>query len=157
VVIAWTFTISNQPFAAYDPTAQRIPFPNDILRNPATGLVQIPVPAGAPAQEALLIQEVNMLDGFSTTAAVVAPVDLPPGEALPPTGSGVATTMPSVATATLADNVVLQPQIPLAERTTFLNALTNAVTDVHGVPLQPPPLMVLLRGDAPLVENGHST
>ena len=157
IVVAWTFTISTRPFAAYDPAAFRIPFPNDILLNPMTGQVQLPIAPDAPPAVAKLENELNQLQGFSTTGHATAPVDLPPGDALPMSPTGVTTSMPNAVIASAGGFVVLQPVTPLAPRTQFLNALTRATTDVNGTPLEPPPLMVLLRGEAPLVDNGHST
>jgi len=51
--------------ALFDPSAGIIPFPNDLLINPATGLVNIPNPDGLDA-----IASVNSLNGFSTTSAM---------------------------------------------------------------------------------------
>jgi pimeloyl-ACP methyl ester carboxylesterase len=157
IVVAWTFTISTLPFGAYDPAALRIPFPNDILRDPVTGQVQLPIAPDAPPPVAKLENELNQLQGFSTTGQVTAPVDLPPGDALPMAPTGVATSMPNTVIAAAGDLVVLAPRTPLPPKTQFLNALTRATTDVNGVPLEPPPLMVLLLGEAPLVAGGHST
>jgi len=47
--------------ALFDPSAGIIPFPNDLLINPATGLVNIPNTDGLDA-----IESVNSLNGFST-------------------------------------------------------------------------------------------
>src|SRR5258705_5987581 len=37
----WTFTITTQPSAVFDPTSGSIPFPNDILIDQTTGLVNL--------------------------------------------------------------------------------------------------------------------
>ncbi|MBL0698811.1 hypothetical protein [Comamonas sp. JC664] len=75
IVLLWTFTIMNQPEATFDPGGGIIPFPNDLLRIPATDTaparLNLPVPADpGPAQS--LIAGLNTLDGWSTTAPIVS-------------------------------------------------------------------------------------
>ncbi|AKQ70588.1 Lipase-like protein [Myxococcus hansupus] len=75
IVLLWTFTIMDQPEATFDPAGSVIPFPNDLLRVPATetapARLNLPVPADpGPAQS--LIAGLNTLDGWSTTAPIVS-------------------------------------------------------------------------------------
>jgi hypothetical protein len=72
IVLMWTFRIMNQPEVTFDPAASIIPFPNDLLRNPATGRLNLPIPPGASPTQQQLIGGLNTLDGFSTTAATVS-------------------------------------------------------------------------------------
>ncbi|MFN7130850.1 MAG: hypothetical protein ACK4N5_02130 [Myxococcales bacterium] len=68
VAALWTFTATTTAELAFDPGSRRIPFPNDLLRDPATGLVSLPIdPAEKPESQALK-RGFNRLDGFSTTA-----------------------------------------------------------------------------------------
>ncbi|MBU8900156.1 hypothetical protein KRR26_31575 [Corallococcus sp. M34] len=77
IVLLWTFTITNQPEATFDPTASIIPFPNDLVRTPAdpkTGApahLNLPVPPGTGLQSQL-VQGLNTLDGFSTTSPLIS-------------------------------------------------------------------------------------
>ncbi|WP_426755653.1 hypothetical protein [Myxococcus sp. Y35] len=75
IVLLWTFTIMDHPEATFDPAGSVIPFPNDLLRVPATETtpahLNLPVPPGeGPAQS--LIAGLNTLDGWSTTAPIVS-------------------------------------------------------------------------------------
>ncbi|MCY1046674.1 hypothetical protein OV208_35550 [Corallococcus sp. bb12-1] len=80
VVLLWTFSILDQPEATISlaPTARLptpiIPFPNDLLRIPATATAPAHLNFPIPAQDGLqkqLFQGLNTLDGFSTTGAIV--------------------------------------------------------------------------------------
>jgi hypothetical protein len=78
VVVAWTFTISRRPFAAFDLTRGQIPFPSDLLlENPlaAESRVRLPVLPTDTDMEKALKTGLNTLDGFSTTGSVQFPVD----------------------------------------------------------------------------------
>ncbi|QDF08475.1 hypothetical protein [Myxococcus xanthus] len=71
IVLLWTFSIMDHPEATFDPGNGVVPFPNDLLRNPETGQLALPVPPEAgPAQS--LIRGLNTLDGWSTTAPIVS-------------------------------------------------------------------------------------
>ncbi|MCP3140018.1 hypothetical protein [Pyxidicoccus xibeiensis] len=79
IVLLWTFTVMNQPEMSFnpDPVAPVIPFPNDLLRNPATATapatLRLPTPpATASDLEKNLIRGLNSLDGWSTTAPIVS-------------------------------------------------------------------------------------
>ncbi|RKH70021.1 hypothetical protein [Corallococcus aberystwythensis] len=80
VVLVWTFSIVNQPEATINLSANArvptiIPFPNDLLRTPATKTapahLNFPVPT-TPGLQQDLFTGLNTLDGFSTTGAIVA-------------------------------------------------------------------------------------
>ncbi|WP_404366461.1 hypothetical protein ACIHQR_37325 [Corallococcus coralloides] len=79
IVLIWTFSIVNQPeatinLAATDRVPTIIPFPNDLLRVPATATapahLSFPVPT-TPGLQQDLFTGLNTLDGFSTTGAIV--------------------------------------------------------------------------------------
>jgi hypothetical protein len=75
VAILWTFSITTQAEVTFDPANTVIPFPNDVVRTGAGGLVTLPTPPGTPAVLAELIGGLNTLNGFSTTATIVSAVD----------------------------------------------------------------------------------
>jgi hypothetical protein len=57
--------------AMYAPPVDNVPYPNDIY-NPTGTKLAVPVKVTSP-----LVQAVNTLDGFSTTAVVSAPFNAP--------------------------------------------------------------------------------
>src|SRR5262249_10537740 len=65
LVVFWTFTITTQAMTVFDPVSGNIPFPNDILINQMTGLVNLPIAPGDP--QAQVKMGLNTLDGFSTS------------------------------------------------------------------------------------------
>lgn len=157
IALLWSFTLSARPFAAFDPKAGRIPFPHDLLLDAQAGRVALPILPTDPPDVAQLKSQANELAGFSTTARVTAEFVLPPGRALaPPVPGAVTTTMPAVEIEAAGDTLVLRPTHPLAERTTYLVAVTRALT-AGGAPVEPSPLMVLLRQREPLTADGKST
>ena len=83
ILVAWTFSIVDAGEVTFDPAHDTIPFPNDILRDPMTGKVNLPNPTNfkplAPADCAMpasaqiaLVCGLNTLDGFSTTVPPVS-------------------------------------------------------------------------------------
>lgn len=80
VALLWTFTTTTHPEMRFDPAGSVIPFPNDLVTDPATGNVKLPAPTlpdggvdtGLQGQ---LIAGLNTLDGFSTTAPIVSEND----------------------------------------------------------------------------------
>ncbi|RYZ42613.1 MAG: hypothetical protein EOO71_07095 [Myxococcaceae bacterium] len=80
VVLLWTFSVLDQPEATINLAANArlptiIPFPNDLLRVPATATAPAHLNFPVPAQDGLqkqLFQGLNTLDGFSTTGAIVS-------------------------------------------------------------------------------------
>ncbi|MHA7627510.1 hypothetical protein [Corallococcus sp. M7] len=80
IVLIWTFSIVNQPEATINLAANArvptiIPFPNDLLRVPATATapahLNFPIPT-TPGLQQDLFTGLNTLDGFSTTGALVS-------------------------------------------------------------------------------------
>lgn len=67
--LAWTFGVSKGNEALFDPTAGIVPFPNDILIDQKTGLVNLPISESEPAMNQALKKALNTLDGFSTMGA----------------------------------------------------------------------------------------
>lgn len=64
--------LTNPPTVEFDPAAAIIPFPNNLVINPATGKVNIPSPAcETPAAKAVREGVLNQLDGFGTFEAAM--------------------------------------------------------------------------------------
>ena len=157
VAVAWSFGISRRPFTVFDPAIARIPFPNDVLRDQTTGRVNLPVDPDAPVAMNRLLGELNQLTGFSTTARVKAEIDLAPGDALASSTAGVLSTILDSTITVGVNTVVITPNHPLGEKAQYLVALTRELKDMSGVAVEPAPLMVFVRGRAPLVDGSRST
>jgi dienelactone hydrolase len=168
VVLAWTFTITTAPETVFDPASGQIPFPNDILIDPATGLVNLPIPAGDPM--AALKMQLNTLDGFSTSAPITAPLDLVMGATL-----DQASLVPGRAVSLLnldprgGMQAVFSTQSPptgpisvtpidalQSDQDKYAMFVTSQAT-AGGQPIRPAPAMFFVTGPDPLVDNGRST
>ncbi len=160
VAVLWTFSISSAPVVTFDPADGVIPFPNDAVRDPTTGLVKLPIPSGASASQVALINGLNTLDGFSTTVPLVSensptlgPID--EGSLDPATFAGIGLlniTAPADATAAPVTTVCLNcasstasdktrsgpdqlqivPSVPLIERTEYGAFVSTLVKDTNG-------------------------
>ncbi len=71
LALLWVFSTVDQPEATFDPANSIIPFPNNLLINPATGKVTLPDPGGTGLAHQLVLG-LNTLDGFSTTAPAIS-------------------------------------------------------------------------------------
>jgi hypothetical protein len=184
VALLWTFKVVSLPEATFDPQRNVIPFPNDLLlTRDATGAhVNLPIPSGAPAEQKALLEGLNTLDGFSTTAPIVSEnsytlgaidvgrldaslltaatrfVKVTAKGAVPQPGVEVCL---NCATSKKADGSVatgnpsqLQfvPRLPLEEKTTYAVALTTGLKNDQGKPVVPAGAFALLRSSAPLVD-----
>jgi pimeloyl-ACP methyl ester carboxylesterase len=186
VALVWTFTVMSLPEVTFDPEHNVIPFPNDLLRSGDGTHLDMPVPPGASPQQKALIEELNKLDGFSTTAPAVSEnsdtqgaIDLGRLDAsrlasatrflkLSATG---AVPQPDVqvcldcasskkADGTQANNpsqLQFVPRLPLEERSTYAAVLTSSLTNERGKRVVAPSAFALLRLSAPLVDaDGNS-
>ncbi|MBX7097809.1 MAG: hypothetical protein K1X89_08860 [Myxococcaceae bacterium] len=186
VALLWVFSTVDQPEATFDPGNSVVPFPTDLLRNPTTGKLNIPVPPGASATQAALIGGLNTLDGFSLTAPAVTEngdtrAVLDEGKLNASTLADGGTGFIKVAGAgplspqvqpclnclssKLADGGVpaspeqLQfvPVTPLEEQSTYAPYLTTALRDASGREVSASPVFALVRLKNPLIEGGKST
>jgi len=169
LVLFWTFTTTTAPTAVLDPQRQQIPFPNDLLIDQNTGLVNLPIAPGDP--QAAQKMALNTLDGFSTTAPITVPVDLAAGATIDPTTLVAGKTVllvnldprpgavqPAFRVSAAADAIVIEPiDALIPDQMKYAVIVTAAVKDSTGQPLRPPPTLVLLAGQAPLVADGRST
>ena len=166
LVLFWTFTISTQPFTIFDPTTGNIPFPNDALIDPTTGLVNLPIAAGDPMAQ--LKMALNTLDGFSTSApetigvAGPNPIDtatLVPNRSVFFENLNTQAPVPPEYTATFAFNqIALVPTAPLAsDQNRYAVVVTSGVSDTQGQALIPAAPIWLVTGPDPLFDGMHST
>jgi len=157
-----------------DPAAPVLPFPNSLFFNDSTdGTLNIPVAATDDQSLSNPSVALNQSDGFSTTSPIVTPIS----EALDPaslrigdtirifevsTVQGIAVTgisgelsNPQQIIAVESDGqLALIPTVPLKPKTDYLVILTNGITDIDGMPLQPSLVYGLLKGDEALTDPG---
>jgi pimeloyl-ACP methyl ester carboxylesterase len=153
-----------------DPSAPVLPFPNSLFfTGTLDGTLNIPVAATADQSLSNPSVALNQSDGFSTTSPLVTTVS----EALDPaslrigntirifevnTVQGIAVTginselsNPLLMAAVERDGqLALIPTMPLKPKTDYLVVLTNGITDVDGMPLQPSLVYGLLKGSVVL-------
>lgn len=169
VAVLWSFTTTKHGEVYFDPGSKRIPFPNDLLRDPVTGLVNVPIAADEKPEAVALKKGLSTLDGFSTTAAfaldsstaidrstVVAGKTVRVFAKLP---DGTAVEKKDIATSVSDDGkkLVIQPLTPLLPATSY-SVIVAGVKDVKATPLFEMPLQQLLAVDKPLIdEAGKST
>ncbi|HEY1585784.1 MAG TPA: hypothetical protein VGH63_08845, partial [Polyangia bacterium] len=167
LVLFWTFTISTQPFTIFDPTTGNIPFPNDLLIDQTTHLVNLPIAAGDPM--APLEMALNTLDGFSVSApatiGIAGPSPIDPTTLLP-NGSlfflnlaqEAAPPEPAFSAAFAFDQIVLTPTAPLvSDQNRYAVVVTSGVSDTTGQALIPAVAVWLADGPDPLFDGTHST
>ena len=167
LVLFWTFTISTQPFTVFDPASGNIPFPNDLLLDPTTGRVNLPIAPGDPL--AATKKALNTLDGFSVSAPETigvegpSPVDKSTLVAnrsvffvnLTPQ---VVTPQPTFTVTSAFDQIVLVPTAPLiSDQNRYAVVVTTGVSDTTGQPLLPPAPVWLTTGPDPLFDGTRST
>jgi hypothetical protein len=168
LVLFWTFSITTQPMAVFDPTSGAIPFPNDVLIDPMTGRVNLPIAPNDP--QAALKMQLNTLDGFSTSAAITLPVDTVSGvtvdtASLTPGLSTILTNLdptagaeqPVFASVVVPGTVAMQPLTALVpDQRRYAVVYTRAVT-AGGASLMPAPTTVLILQQDPIFDGTHST
>ncbi|MDB4965124.1 MAG: Lipase-like protein [Myxococcales bacterium] len=167
LVLFWTFTITAQPMTVFDPTRGDVPFPNDVLIDPVTGRVNLPIAAGDP--QAAVKMALNTLDGFSVSAPETLGIDATTGldaKTLVPGRSVFLLNLdprptaeqPVYSVVSAGGQLVLTPEMPLeSDQDKYAVLVTTAVADANGQPLVPSPTMVLATGENPLFDGTHST
>lgn len=188
VAILWTFTVVSLPELTFDPANSVIPFPNDLLRTTdGTGThVNLPIPPGAPEDVKALYQGLNLLDGFSTSTAIVSEnsdtrgaIDVGKLDAslltastrfLKVTATGAVPTggvkvCLDCTSSLKADGsqpsnpsqLQIVPLIPLNEKTTYAAVLTSGLKNEQGKRVVPAGAFALLRSSAPLTDASNKS
>jgi hypothetical protein len=168
VAALWRFTVTTRVELAMDKASQRMPIPIQLLMNPATGKVDLPVAAWDSDAEAEAKRRLGEYDGFTTSGELLfeftGPVD-----AATVTAASVqlwriddASGHPSQVTATptlMADklHVRLTPgPLDLAERARYAVAVTDALRDAGGKPVIAMPAGALMLGAATVYDGQAS-
>ena len=163
---------ANAPQALFspDPSAPVLPFPNSLFfTGSLDGTLNIPIAASADQSLSNPSVALNQVDGFSTTSPLVTSVS----EALDPASLRIGDTIRIFEVSTVQGIVVtgitgeinnpqlmaavenngqlaLIPTVPLKPKTDYMVVLTNGITDVDGMALQPSLVYGLLKGDVEL-------
>lgn len=169
------------PIIEFDPSNRIVPFPNNLLLNPMTGKVNLPMSCGeGPAQTALREGVINKLDGFGTfettmTITLTEPVDpttLAGHVLLYKRASGATAVDPtsamsipvitiasmtarfdaSCANPVMVPQVIIVPTVPLEQKSTYVVALTSGIKTAMGEDYGASFTWSLVRQEAPLVE-----
>ena len=141
------------PQARFDPANAVIPFPNSLLfAGSEDGTINIPVADPAAPGSASTVA-LNQMDGFSTTAPIVAQLSREVDPATLVLGStvrvfdvatvesgGVAQVLNELGATEVfvtqsGSNLVILPLQPLREKTDYMVVLTDGIQDAAGVPL----------------------
>ncbi len=152
--------------AIFDPAAGIIPFPNDLLIDPATGKNNLPNPQGLD-----LVDAVNSLSGFSTVAPVSFYLDGAPDTStlnsnnikfldITPGAQEFGSEIPYAVLGfdQASGAVSLSPVWPLKPHHRYVVVVTKGVKDTNGKSIEPDKVFYLLERANPLVDaNGHST
>ncbi len=178
LALMWTFKVTGNPLSGLDPSTNTIPFPNDIVRTPATATapahVNIPIDPTQPAPLQTLTAGLNTLDGFSTTADITATTT----SAIDPafvTNDTVklfqvgATGLTPVTNVTVgvpgetaglpgvdlgAKTIAIRPTRPLSEATTYIAVITTGVKNANDkLQLLPSPAQALVLAKVALVDG----
>lgn len=165
----WSWFTWLDTFVVFDPAAGQIPFPNSFLIDQATGLVKLPIPAGADPLTTGILTELNRRHGFSLSAPGWIPLDgkLAPASVttdsvrvfltkglLPTklTDSEYAVTYEDA-----LDHLVVTPLTPYAPQSRYVGVITESLMGSNGRPVQPTAPFVLIRSPKTLFKDGKST
>jgi hypothetical protein len=166
VAALWDFRITQRVELAMDKASQRMPLPIDLLRDPATGAIDLPLAAWDSPTVAEAKQRLRAYDGFALSANLMfqltGPVD--PATVSDDTVElwqlgGAAPVRVPATVAVLGDGVSIEvaPAIaPLPEKTRFGVVVRDGIRAADGTPIALMPLGHLLQGDAAVAEGGVS-
>lgn len=164
LAILWTVTIQTSGEASFDPASKKIPMPNDLLRDPSSGKVTLPIdPAESEAAQALK-RGFNQLDGFSTTAALTLQLTtavhrdgVKAGETvrLFERDTLVEKTDIDVGVSEDGKQLSIQPKSPLRPDTHYV-VVVGGISDAAQEPISAMPLANLLKLQSPLLVEGRS-
>jgi hypothetical protein len=165
LVMYWSFSLATGPFAVFDPTVGKVPFPNDVLLDQATMKVNLPM---GQVPEAIRTG-LNKLDGFSTTGDITlnvdtaddkAPINFTEDQSVILFNVGSPIHQPKYSVQGELENgvtydglVTIKPNTSLLpDRDLYVVVFTNGVTDTAGNPLRPSPIMQLIKSHSPLYD-----
>lgn len=165
VVALQTFTVTGRPELAMDEASQRMPLPIDLLIDPATDRVELPLsPDDSELRREAKLQ-VSGLDGFALSANLLFETTQPMD---PETVSFYNVRLYEIADPPvlipveawlLPDGIhgVIQPQVsPLKEQTDYAVVIYDGMKSLDGSTLAPMPAGMLLMNENPVAVDGKS-
>ena len=166
----WSFRTQPEvlvdPVVNFEPAVRAIPFPNDALMK--DGKVALPEEPGDDALVTQTKSELNRLDGFSTTAAIVTERQhhmgavgltlqvstlMPSHFQLLDLDANAAPVTVSVSTKLGPDQILLKPERPLRSHRRYAVLWTKGVKTNDGQDIGPSPAWAMLTAGAPFVDG----
>jgi hypothetical protein len=176
-----TFGVLPPPTAEFDPAQQRVPFPNNLLRDPVSGRLTLPPQCGEEAGSAAaqVRATLNELDGFGTSRAVLRTgfseavdpesaegriflvrlaehgVPLTGFEGAVPVEVSAGTTPRADATCSSSTDVpelAIRPTVPLKGGSTYGVVMLRGITNTSGIEYEPSPTWGLVRQETEPVQ-----
>ncbi len=168
LAVLGSFSTTTQPAVWFDPDTQRIPLPNQLLIDPTTGKVDLPIADDDPAEVQDVKAVLSTYDGFADSGALV----LQSTRAIDPDSverdgairlfrkheDGSLEEITDLEHGVLDDGKTfwIRPRLTLASDADYVYVVTDKLTGVGGQPLHAQPLGALLRSKAPLTDGGTS-
>lgn len=166
VAALWDFRITERVELAMDKASQRMPLPIDLLRDPDTGAIDLPIAAWDSPTVIDAKQRLRAYDGFALSANLmfqltgpVDPTTVADGVELWQLPDGAAPVRIPAEVTVLADgqSIEVAPSIaPLPEQTRFGVVVRERIRAADGTPIALMPLGHLLLGDAEVAIDGKS-
>ncbi len=165
VAALWAWTATTRTELAMDQPSQRMPIPIDLLIDPATGHVDLPLAPWDTPLEAESKPRLSEFDGMSLSGdqlfeftAAMDPTTIDETTVqLWQVGAAPAQVPASVTLLDDQQHLVVSPKAGrLAERTTYALAVTSAVRDKTGRPPVLMPIGHFLQSHAPVFDGGAS-
>ncbi len=165
VAALWRFTITRRVELAMDKASQRMPLPIQLLIDPATGKVDLPIAPWDTPIEVDAKTRLRSYEGFATSANLLFGFTGPVAASTIDADSvqlwrlGAPPVREPAAVRLMADgiHVVITPaNQPLAVGTGYAVVVTDRIEDLDGEPIIAMPAGVLLKARAPVAEAGLS-
>lgn len=144
-----------------------LPVPNNILRNPATGLISVPIPdTASPALQATF-EALNSINGFSTSGSIIVPFrgtvveESVTSDTFLVYNAATEQQVPvtfDFSTSASGSIIIATPIIALEEETTYVVVLTDGIiSGLSGTSILADNTINLLKRRTPVVDgNGNS-
>jgi pimeloyl-ACP methyl ester carboxylesterase len=165
VAALWAFTITKRVELAMDKASQRMPLPNDLVVDPDTLKLDVPVAPWDSEAAVHAKSRLRELDGFGVTGGLIfgatAPMDLATiaASSVELYELGESPTKREAELRVLDDrqHVVIKPKGgPLKEQTRYAVVVRNSVLDVDGQALVPMPIGHFLAATTPVFLDDKS-
>jgi pimeloyl-ACP methyl ester carboxylesterase len=169
VASASSFTTTSRPAIWFDATGGKIPMPNNLLLDPVTGLVDLPIADDADEERREILEGLSTYDGFSMSGAITARsthrlgdhthLDRSAFRLFERRDDGAWSEVDDVVKGRLDDDKTLwlRPTLTLEPETDYAYVLTRDLVDGRGQGHESQPLGAMLKFRSPLLEEGRST